>query len=143
MRRRVKPSPLESVLQELARDIPDDGVLTSDLINIYLHRYPGYTTEILEFAGQWVLRGSVDEGDGEEYATGMTLEDVFIRKLKEDPGHVLELVRDYLESPNTGDGYTRKLIHKHVMPWMEKNTKNEDLARRTLGEGLMNMLRPI
>lgn len=73
----------------------------------------------------------------------MTLEDVFIRKLKDDPRHVLEVARDFLERGLGNEGYVRDLIDKFVLSWLEECEDNEELGRCVLGLELMNMLRPV
>ena len=72
-----------------------------------------------------------------------TLEDVFLRKLQSDPLHVLLLSRDFLEQGPSAGTYTRSMIDKHVVAWMDSDEDNEELARRVLGFELVNLLRPV
>lgn len=73
----------------------------------------------------------------------MTLEDVFIRKLKSDPAYVLDLSREFLEQ-GPGEGtFARKLIDKYVLSWMDENEEQEELGRRVLGYEFVNLLRPV
>jgi len=72
----------------------------------------------------------------------MTLEDVFVSKLKSDPVHVLELSREFLEQGG-GRTYAREVIDRHVLAWMDSDEAREELGRSVLGFELVNMLRPI
>jgi hypothetical protein len=73
----------------------------------------------------------------------MTLEDVFVRKLKDDPLHILELSREFL-AQDYGEGtYARAVIERHVISWMDLNEENEHLGRTVLGFDLVNALRPV
>ncbi len=73
----------------------------------------------------------------------LTLEVVFVRKLQSDPLHVLDVARDFLEQGPGHGTYARKVIDEHLLPWLELNDDNEELARRELGFELMNLLRPV
>jgi len=73
----------------------------------------------------------------------MTLEDVFVCKLKDDPKHVLEVARDFLERGLGNEGYVRDLIDRLVLSWLEECEDHEELGRSVLGLELMNMLRPV
>lgn len=74
----------------------------------------------------------------------MTLENVFVDKLRDDPPLVLNIVREYLWNSDGGRGsVVRSLIDKYVVPWFEISEDNEELARRILGLELMCFLRPV
>lgn len=73
----------------------------------------------------------------------MTLEDIFIRKLKNDPRHVLELSKEFLKQGYGEETYARAIIERHVLTWMDQSDENSDLGRAVLGFELLNLLRPV
>lgn len=73
----------------------------------------------------------------------MTLEDVFVRRLFNDPHQALEKVREFLSTEPVGESFTREVYDRHLLPWISLNEDNEELARQVIGGDLLAILRPI
>lgn len=79
----------------------------------------------------------------------LTFEQVFVKKLVDDPKHVLNMVKEYVVNADrfrdTVAGpaeYIRRLINQYLMPWIDASEENEELARSVLGHEIINLLRP-
>jgi len=79
----------------------------------------------------------------------LTFERIFVKKLADDPKHVLNMVKEYVINAERFRGnvagsaeYIRRLINLYLMPWIDSSEENEELARSVLGLEIINLLRP-